>query len=151
MTETELISKIAELAEELSLNTGIGVKDAVKQAYVAVKSQHETKKQTPEEAEIQKRKAFVLGDLQSFMFVTGVCLNPQEVEEVADRYMEGNYNHNLSKVDTIQSIIDAIMDEKLELKNEAMETFAPNPELLKILQEDVGIPISECIAENLMK
>ena len=151
MSEAELISKIAELAEELSLNTEISVKDAVKQAYVAVMSQHETKKQTSEEAEMQKRKEFVLRDLQSFMFVTGVCLNPQEVEEVADRYMEGNYNHDLSKVDTIQSIIDSIMDEKLELKNEAIETFAPNPELLKILQEDVGIPISECIAENLMK
>ena len=133
MSEAELISKIAELAEELSLNTEISVKDAVKQAYVAVMSQHETKKQTSEEAEMQKRKEFVLRDLQSFMFVTGVCLNPQEVEEVADRYMEGNYNHDLSKVDTIQSIIDSIMDEKLELKNEAIETFAPNPELLKIL------------------
>lgn len=129
MTETELINKIAELAEELSLNTEISVKDAVKQAYVAVKSQRETKKQTFEEAEMQKRKEFVLRDLQSFMFITGVCLNPQEVEEVTDRYMEGNYNHKLSKEDTIQSIIDAIMDEK----NESMETFAPNPGLLKIL------------------
>ena len=133
MTETELISKIAELAEELSLNDEIRVKNAVKQAYVAVKSQHKVKAKASEEAEMQKRKAFVLGNLQSFMFVTGVCLNPQEVEEVADRYMEGNYNHNLSKVDTIQSIIDAITDEKLELKNEAIETFAPNPELLKII------------------
>ena len=131
MTETELISKIAELAEELSLNDEIRVKNAVKQAYVAVKSQHKVKAKASEEAEMQKRKAFVLGDLQSFMFVTGVCLNPQEVEEVADRYMEGNYNHNLSKVDTIQPIIDAIMDEKLELENG--ETFALNPELLKIL------------------
>lgn len=123
MTEAELISKIAELAEELTLNPEIRVKDAVKQAYVAVMSQYETKKQTSEEAEMQKRKAFVLGDLQSFMFITGVCLNPQEVEEVTDRYMEGNYNHNLSKEDTIQSIIDAIMDEKLGLKNEAIETL----------------------------
>lgn len=129
MTEVELINRIAELAEELTLNPETRVKDAVKQAYAAVKSQHETKKQTFEEAEMQKRKEFVLRDLQSFMFITGVCLNPQEVEEVTDKYMEGNYNHNLSKEDAIQSIIDAIMDEK----NEAMETFPPNPELRKIL------------------
>ena len=129
MTEVELINKIAELVEELTLNPEIRVKDAVKQAYVAVMSQYKTKKQTSEEAEMQKRKEFVLKDLQSFMFITGVCLNPQEVEKVTDRYMEGNYNHNLSKEDAIQSIIDTIMDEK----NESMGTFPPNPELRKIL------------------